>query len=198
MGLGRGVVVLLALGVWQASTAAGTMVAHGAGTEVPSRHTAPSALTLTSSDVHQVTGETFSHLGGALVTNAQVAAIEKVSLATMNRYRLTGYLTSFVSGAASGILLIQDSVGLYKSDAAAQWQYNLFTNENKPPKGSGTISMSGVGNQARGYTTAGGASVYLRRGIFTARLDIAALGVAVGPIALRLSKILDGRMKAGK
>jgi hypothetical protein len=197
MSSARGMMVLLALGAWQASTAAGTMVADGAGPELPSRHTAPSALTLTSSDVHNVTGETFQQRG-AVVTNAQVAVIEKVSLATMNRYRLTGYLTSFVSGAASGILLIQDSVGLYKSDAAAQWQYNLFTNENKPPKGSGTISMSGVGNQARGYTTAGGASVYLRRGIFTARLDIAALGVAVGPIALRLSKILDARMKAGK
>jgi hypothetical protein len=88
-------------------------------------------------------------------------------------------------------------VGLYKSPAAATWQYKLFTGESKPPRGSKTISMKGIGDQERGYSTATGASVYFRRGVYTARIDILGIGVALAPVILRLSRILDGRMRKG-
>jgi hypothetical protein len=105
MGRARGVVALTAFGAWRLSAAADTMVVYGAGPERSSGHTSPSALTLTSSDGRNVTGETFQQRG-AVVTNAAVAVIEKVSVATMNRYRLTGHLTSFARGAASGITCV--------------------------------------------------------------------------------------------
>ena len=162
-------------------------------------HTSPQSVTLTGSDVHSATGGTF-RISGGIVTNAAVAAVENVSLPTMNRYRITGYQTSFARTASSGVILIIDSVGLYKSTLAAEWEYKLFTTENKPPAGSAAISMRGIGEQARGYAfSIGGiseASVYFRRGIYTARLDLTGRNVSMSAIATHLSRVLDGRMKA--
>jgi hypothetical protein len=191
-GTGRIAAVLAILCAAQVVSGSGT--ARAAPTHRPSGHAAPSTITLTSSDVHSATGDNFT-AGHAVVTNAQVAVIEKVSLATMNRYRLTGYYTFFARGATSGVKGIADSVGLYKSPSAAKWEYKLFTGENKPPKGSKTISLSGIGDEARGYTTGAVGEVYMQRGVYTARIDISGLGVSLSPIFVRLSRVLDGRMK---
>jgi hypothetical protein len=103
-----------------------------------------------------------------------------------------------VRGAASGVKVILDSVGPYKPPAAAEWEYKLFTGENKLPYGGKTISMSGIGDEARGYATAGssGASIYLQRGVYTARIDISGSAVSLSPIAVGPSKTLDGRMRS--
>jgi hypothetical protein len=176
-------------------------VAQAAPSGIASRHTSPQSITLTASDVHSVTGEAFRG-GGAIVTNAAVAAVEHVSLATMNRYRVTGYQTSFAHATSSGFVIIADSVGLYKSVAGTKWEYKLFTGQNKPPSGSKPITTSGIGDQSRGYVTgtksAGSASVYLRRGIYTARLEMSGQSSALSAVAQHLCRILDGRMKAAR
>jgi hypothetical protein len=174
-------------------------VAQAAPPTIASRHTSPQSITLTASDVHSATGATF-RASGAIVTNASVATIEHVSLATMNRYRVTGHQTSFVHAASSGFVIVADSVGLYKSVAGAKWEYKLFTGQNKPPSGSKSIAMSGIGDQARGLVNGPGssASVYLRRGIYTARLEMSGRSGTLSAVAQKLCRILDGRMKAAR
>jgi hypothetical protein len=190
------VTVAAVLSVGARAAGGGIETAHGAVAARP----APKTLTLTVADVKRVTGESFSG-SGAVVTNSVVASEERVSVAEMNRYRLAGYVTIFLHVGGTGILDVTDSVGLYKSTSAAKWEYKLFTKENPMPKGGKKLSMSGIGTESHGYTHGskhGTSEVYLQRGVWTARIDIADAKAVPASVMLSLARILDGReQKAG-
>jgi hypothetical protein len=163
-----------------------------------SNHTSLKSLVLTLRDLANRRGW---HQTDAIQPNEAVAAAERVSMRTINRYRITGYGTSlFRQSRGSGIVSIGDSVGLYKTVVAAKWQYEKFTSVNKQPPRTRKITMSGIGDQARGFgastSSFGIASIYFRRGIFATRLDVASLGPIKSSDVLRLARILDHRMKS--
>jgi hypothetical protein len=174
-----------------------TGLAHSAASSPASPHMSLRPLVLTAKDLpnskawHQTAG---------VQPNQAVALAERVTLATINRYRITGYGTSlFRRSRGRGLVSIGDSVGLYKNVAAATWQYAKFTSINKQPAGTKRLTMTGIGDQARGYSAStshfGIASVYFRRGIFTARLDVTSLGPMDIGAVLHLTRVLDQRLK---
>jgi hypothetical protein len=138
---------------------------------------------------------------GSTVTNPFVATADGVSTSSMNRYRITGYETTFARKpqlGASGTYVILDSVGLYKSPSGASWEYGKYAQKFRPPAGSHTVSMSGIGDQARGWSATTGplsrVSLYFRRGSYNALVDLTALGTSPTSAALGLARVLDGRM----
>jgi hypothetical protein len=168
-------------------------------------YTSPKTLVLTVHDLPAGFGTGFTQ-NGTTVTNAQVATVESVSLSTMNRYRITGYQTSFSRRAKKGTVSVADSVGVYKSASAAHWQYGKFTALFKAPTGSQSVSMAGIGDEARGYTLSArspgialsAASLYIRRGRYTARVDTFSLGPERVPDLIRVAQVLDQRMRKAR
>lgn len=168
-------------------------------------YTSPKTIVLTVHDLPAGFGTGFTQ-SGTTVTNAQVAAVEGVSLATMNRYRITGYQTSFLRRAKKGTVSVADSVGVYKSVSAAHWQYGRFTAVYKVPPGSQSVSMAGIGDEARGYTVSAGrpgfplsaAGMYFRRGRYTARVDTLSLGPERVADLIRVAQVLDQRMRKAR
>jgi hypothetical protein len=161
--------------------------------------TTPRAIALTVADLTAATGLHFVSTG-AVVTNRQVATVERQKLATENSYRLTGYQTSLSSPHSTGVINVTDSIGLYKSVAGAQWGYGVFTSQNKPLKGSKPLALNGIGNQERAYIFKSKhlaiASAYFRRGVYTARIDMVGHG-SLGQLMVKLAGILDARMRSG-
>jgi hypothetical protein len=175
------------------------MSARAAAPARPDSRTSPRGIALTVSDMTGATGLHFVATG-AVLNNAQVGAVEHVPQSTMSRYRITGYQTSLSSPHSPGVINVADSIGLYKSPAGAQWQYGIFTAQNKPLKGSRSLALKGIGNEERAYTFASKslsfASVFFQRGVYTARIDIVGHG-SQAALLLKLAAILDGRMRTG-
>jgi hypothetical protein len=180
--------------------------ASAAGFSHPNRFTSPKSLVLSLHDVSAAFGTSFRQAGAAVVSNAAVATAESVTIATINRIgRITGYETSFFARAGAGVLTLDDYVGAYRSVAGAHWQYAKYISQNRPPAHAKRIplSVSGIGNEARGYiftTSVAGnevGSIYFRRGKYTARIDLFTVGSVRVHAAdfSRLAQVLDQRMR---
>jgi hypothetical protein len=194
------VLVLLAGAI---TSIASAPVASAAPSSITARHASPQSLVLQIHDLPSSVGKGFKQTG-TVIPNSQVAAVESVSLATITQHgRITGYETVLVRRSLKSMLSIADSIGLYRSVAGAHWQYKKFLSVFKSPPSAHTISMAGIGDEARAYVAGslGSASnvsvaqVYFRRGIYNARIDFISLGTLHVADIQRLARILDGRMQ---
>ena len=181
-------------------TVAGPGAAVGSSAPRADRHTSPKSLVLRLRDVSPL-GKGFQE-SDAVVSNELTAAVERVSVATMNRYRIIGYQSLFGRRVYAGIVSITDSVGLYRSSSAAHWGYLTFTSLNRPLTGSHSLSMRGIGDEAQGFARStayySSASIYFRRGMYNARLDLLGIGPMRDADALQLARVLDARMRAAR
>jgi len=182
-----------------------TMTALAGMARHADRYTSPKSIVLTVHDLPAGFGTGFTQ-SATTVTNAQVASVEGVSLATMNRYRITGYQTSFLRKVRKGMVSVADSIGVYKSASAAHWQYGKFTAIYKVPSGSQSVSMAGIGDEARGYMLSArspgfplsAANMYIRRGRYTARVDSFSFGPQRVADLIRVAQLLDQRMRKAR
>ena len=167
------------------------------------RFTAPQSLVLHAHDLPSVFGSGFRE-SGAPVSNAEVAAIEHVSTATIDKHgRLAGYLTTLTKVKNNAALLILDSVGAYRSSADAHWEYDKFLSVTPVPTHSVMISMSGVASEARAYLHSlvhgsvheNSASVYFRQGAYNGRIDITDQASLRTADVQALARVLNARLR---
>lgn len=168
--------------------------------------TPPQSLVLHAHDLPSAFGGDFRE-NGASISNAEVAAVEHVTTGTIDRHeRLGGYSTSLTKQKSKGGIFITDSVGAYGSASGAHWQYEKFLSVFPVPPRSTTISMRGIGNEARAYLqssvygklTVASVGVYFRRGHYDARIDITAFARLRPADVQALTRVLDGRLSKAR
>jgi hypothetical protein len=198
--------LLFALTTLLISSIASPPVAVATALRSPVHYTSPQSIVLRARDLPRSFGGGFIETG-SIITNAEVAAVEFVSTATITQHgRITGYQTVLSRQNKSHLMSISDSVGAYRSVAGAHWQYRKFISLFKVPPGATLLSMSGIGDEARAYIGASpagpfsvsSASVYFRRGKYNARIDIFKLGTLHSSDVLLVARILDTRMKLAR
>ncbi len=182
---------------------AGCLTMHGTGANAaPVAHAARAAtaqaLVLSAAEVHTVTGATF-RMTGTSVTDAEVSMGEHVPTATVRRYRIDGYSSSFRRGASRGVISVTDSIGRYRSLAGARWQFGVLKRLNPPPPHSTVLRLVGLGDQASAYIVAspylGAVAIIFRRGHYTGRVNVEQIGGKPIAAALRLGHILDAHLR---
>ncbi|MDQ2745271.1 MAG: hypothetical protein M3Z66_23645 [Chloroflexota bacterium] len=187
-------------------TGAGCLTMHGTGAAAaPVAHTARAttaqALILSAAEVRTVTGATFRMTGTSL-TNAEISMGEHVPTATVRRYRIDGYSSSFRRGASRGVISVTDSVGRYRSLAGARWQFGVLKRLNPPPPHSTVLRLVGLGTQATGYIVTssylGAVAIIFRQGHYTGRVNVEQIGGKPIAAALRLAHILDAHLQGAR
>ena len=172
--------------------------AHAAPVGHAAHATTAQALVLSAAEVRTVTGATF-RMTGTSVTNAEVSMGEHIPTATVRRYRIDGYSSSFRRGANRGVISVTDSVGRYRSLAGASWQFGVLKRLNPPPPHSTVLRLVGLGDRASGYIVAfpylGAVAIIFSQGHYTGRVNVEQIGGKPIAAALRLAHILDAHLQ---